>query len=137
MTFRYETEIPTRYRDLDPMGHVNNAVYATFCEQARMNYFDDVFEMDLDALNMVLAHLELDYERPIRQGQSVTVRVRVAEIGGSSFTTAFEILADGEVAARAESTQVVLGDDGSPTRVPDGWRERVREFEDGVEEDGA
>jgi acyl-CoA thioester hydrolase len=119
------------------MGHVNNAVYATFCEQARMDYFDDVFEMDLDALNMVLAHLELDYERPVRQGQSVTVRVRVAEIGGSSFTTAFEVLADGAVAATAESTQVVLGDDGSPTRVPDGWRERVREFEDGVVRDGA
>jgi acyl-CoA thioester hydrolase len=137
MTFRYEAPIPTRYRDLDPMGHVNNAVYASYCEQARMEYFDDVFEMDLDALNMVLAHLEIDYERPIRQGQSVTVRVRVAEIGGSSFTMAFEVLADGEVAATAETTQVVLGEDGSPTRVPEAWRARVREFEDAVVADGA
>ena len=137
MTFRYETTIPTRYRDLDPMGHVNNAVYASFCEQARMEYFDDVFEMELDALNMVLAHLEIDYERPIRQGQSVAVRVRVAEIGGSSFTMAFEILADEALAATAESTQVVLGADGSPTRVPDDWRERVQTFEDGVVDDGA
>jgi acyl-CoA thioester hydrolase len=134
MTFRYETEIPLRYRDLDPMGHVNNAVYASYCEQARMDYFDDVFEMDLDTLNMVLAHLELDYERPIRQGQSVTVRVRVAEIGGSSFRMAFELLADDEVAATGETTQVVLGEDGTPTQVPEAWRERVRAFEDAVVE---
>jgi acyl-CoA thioester hydrolase len=132
MVFRYETTVSPRYRDLDPMGHVNNAVYASFCEQARMEYFDDVFEMDLDALNMVVAHLELDYERPIPQGESVTVRVRVAEIGGSSFTMAFEVLADGAVAATGETTQVVLGDDGSPARVPEAWRERVREFENGV-----
>ncbi|MFC5365656.1 acyl-CoA thioesterase [Salinirubrum litoreum] len=135
MTFRYETQIPTRYRDLDPMGHVNNAVYASYCEQARMDYFDDVFEMDLDALNMVLAHLELDYERPITQGQSVTVRVRVAEVGGSSFIMASEVLADGEVAATCETTQVVLGEDGTPTRVPEAWRERVREFEAEIVED--
>jgi acyl-CoA thioester hydrolase len=137
MTFRYETTIPTRYRDLDPMGHVNNAVYASYCEQARMDYFDDVLEMELHALNMVLAHLEIDYERPIRQGQLVAVRVRVAEIGGSSFTMAFEILDDEALAATAESTQVVLGADGSPTRVPDDWRERVQTFEDGVVDDGA
>ena len=134
MTFRYETPISLRYRDLDPMGHVNNAVYASLCEQARMDYFDDVFEMDLDALNMVLAHLELDYERPIRQGQSVTVRVRVSEIGGSSFTMAFVVVADEEVAATGETTQVVLGEDGKPTPVPEAWRERVREFEDEVAE---
>jgi acyl-CoA thioester hydrolase len=134
MTFRYETEIPLRYRDLDPMGHVNNAVYASYCEQARMEYFDDVFEMELDTLNMVLAHLEVDYERPIRQGQSVTVRVRVAEIGGSSFTMAFEVVADDEVAATGETTQVVLGEDGTPTQVPEAWRERVREFEAAVVE---
>jgi acyl-CoA thioester hydrolase len=137
MTFRYETTIPTRYRDLDPMGHVNNAVYASFCEQARMAYFDDVFDMDLDALNMVLAHLEIDYERPITQGQSVTVRVRVAEIGGSSFTMAFELLANDAVAATAETTQVVLGADGSPTRVPAAWRERVLDFEADVVGDRA
>jgi acyl-CoA thioester hydrolase len=129
VTFRYETTVPLRYADLDPMGHVNNAVYATLCEQARMDYFEDVFEMDLSDLQMVLAHLELDFERAIRQGATVTVGVRVASVGGSSFEMAYEVRADGDAAATATTTQVVLDDEGSPTPVPDAWRERVLEYE--------
>ena len=40
MTF--ETTIGVRYRDIDAMGHVNNAVYATYLEQARVRYVDHV-----------------------------------------------------------------------------------------------
>jgi len=38
----YTTEIDVRFRDIDAMGHVNNAVYATYIEQARTEYFRDV-----------------------------------------------------------------------------------------------
>jgi len=40
--FRYSLGIDVRYRDLDPVGHVNNAVYATYLEHTRTNYYADV-----------------------------------------------------------------------------------------------
>ena len=38
--FRFDVELAVRYRDLDTLGHVNNAVYATYLEQARTRYVD-------------------------------------------------------------------------------------------------
>jgi len=43
----YTTDIDVRFRDIDAMGHVNNAVYATYIEQARTEYFRDVLDADL------------------------------------------------------------------------------------------
>jgi acyl-CoA thioester hydrolase len=61
--FGYTTDIEVRYRDLDTMGHVNNAVYATYLEQARMDYFRDLLGLTMDDVQGVIAHLEIDYHR--------------------------------------------------------------------------
>ena len=60
----FSTDIQVRFRDIDAMGHVNNAVYATYVEQARTEYFEEILEEGLDAVSTVLASLELSYERP-------------------------------------------------------------------------
>ncbi|PSQ27314.1 acyl-CoA thioesterase, partial [Halobacteriales archaeon SW_10_68_16] len=56
------------------MGHVNNAVYATYLEQARIEYIQDVVEGEALAVGAVLADLHVDYERPIEYGETVVVR---------------------------------------------------------------
>jgi len=61
----YTTDIDVRFRDIDAMGHVNNAVYATYIEQARTEYFRDVLDADLSALATVLASLSIDFRRPV------------------------------------------------------------------------
>ena len=122
----FVTELGVRFRDVDAMGHVNNAVYATYLEQARAEYFGEVVGRPLDDVGTVLVDLHVEYRRPIELADdTVTVRLRVTDVGESSVETAYEVCAGGEVAATAETTQVVIDDDGRPRRVPAGWRERI------------
>ena len=155
-TFNYETTVQVRFRDLDVMGQVHNAVLLSYVEEARVRYFRDVLDVALAETNGAIARQTIDYHAPIDLGTAVTVRYRVADIGDSSLTMAFEVrtdhdhearggddelaasggddelLASGrqdELAASGEVVHVVLDEDGEPCTVPAGWAERIREFE--------
>ena len=132
--FRFDVEIPVRYRDLDTLGHVNNAVYATYLEQARAAYVDRVLGMDLEDGGMVLASLEIDFRRPIDAAVgSIRVECGAVSVGDSSFRMCYRVRGDGggdgdEPAATAESVQVAW--DGASSRpLPAAWRESLRAFE--------
>jgi acyl-CoA thioester hydrolase len=127
--YRYEVEIPVRYRDLDPLGHVNNAVYATYLEQARTSYIDDVIGTPPEELGLVVANLELDFDRSITFREQVTVGLRTTDIGTSSVTMDYEVRSDDGVAATASSVIVTLDDDGTPYPVPEAVRQRIVEHE--------
>ncbi|UIP00549.1 acyl-CoA thioesterase [Halobaculum sp. CBA1158] len=118
----YETTIPVRYRDLDPMGHVNNAVYCTYLEEIRTAFFDDEVGVDLADSEAALASLDIDYRAPIRGTGSVRAVLEVADVGTSSLTFAYELHAEGSLVAEAETVQVALAD-GEPAPLPDAVRE--------------
>jgi len=128
--FNYETEIDVRFRDLDSMGHVNNAVYATFLEHARTLYMDDVFGDRPEEINVALVNLEIDFRRQVRFRETVTVGVGVTELGDSSATMAYEVTTGDELAATGETVLVAIDDEGSSRSLPGVMRERIREFED-------
>ena len=118
--------IDVRFRDIDAMGHVNNAVYASYMEQARARYYQEVIGEGLDEVDTVLARIEVDYHKPINLGEDVSVRMRTTDIGDSSLIMEYEIVAAGEIAASGKTVQVVF-DPGTErsTPVPDVWRERI------------
>lgn len=98
-----------RYRDLDTLGHVNNAVYGTYLEGGRMRYFDRVLEVPFEGLEMVLAPLDVDFRRPVTMDEGpVRVACGVTDLGESSIEMACEVYAgeDAAPAATAESVQV-------------------------------
>ncbi|PSQ33935.1 acyl-CoA thioesterase [Halobacteriales archaeon QS_9_70_65] len=132
--FRFDVEIPVRYRDLDTLGHVNNAVYATYLEQARAAYVDRVLGMDLEDDGMVLASLKIDFRRPVDAAVgSIRVECGAVSVGDSSFRMGYRVHDDGddEPAATAESVQVAW--DGASSRsLPAAWRESLRAFEPGL-----
>ncbi|WP_455448439.1 acyl-CoA thioesterase [Natrinema thermotolerans] len=124
--YSYETEIDVRLRDIDFMGHVNNAVYATYLEQAREAYFRDVLDISLEETTTVLVSLEIEYERPIEADETVTVAFSVSELGEASLPMTYEIRADGERAATARTVQVLAEPDGDGSRpIPAEWRRRI------------
>ncbi|MFC4359395.1 acyl-CoA thioesterase [Halobium salinum] len=125
----FVADLDVRYRDVDEMGHVNNAVYVTYLEQARVDYFREVVGLGVDDLDNVVASLEVDYERSLTVESDLRVTVWVASMGRSSLRMCYAVRDGDQVAATAETTQVVVGDDGRPRPVPDEWRELIREFE--------
>ena len=116
-----------RFRDLDPMGHVNNAVFLTYLEQARIAFFErQGLSVALDDMNMVVARVEIDFRAPVRLGQEVDVAVSATRFGTKSFDLDYELTVDGEIAAEAKSVQVAY-DYGrrEPVPLPDEWREKL------------
>lgn len=124
--FSYTSEVDVRFRDIDPMDHVNNALYVTYIEQARAEYYEDVIGLTLGEADTVLAHLEVDYEQPIELGETVEVRMRVDDLGTSSIPMSYELRTDAYVVATAETVQVMFDrESGEPRPIPEGWRERI------------
>ncbi len=99
--------LDVRYRDLDTLGHVNNAVYLTYFEYARLKIFHDWFTGENEP-DFVIARAEVDYVKPIFIGK-VGVDTRVSHIGNTSFTLEYEIVNErAEVCARGKTVQVLV-----------------------------
>ncbi|MFB6302220.1 MAG: acyl-CoA thioesterase [Haloferacaceae archaeon] len=125
--FEFVTDLRTRFRDIDSMGHVNNAVYATYLEQARADYFAAVIGRPLHAVDTVLVSLEVEFRAPIDLGETVSVGLTVPDLGESSIPMAYAVHGDEGPAAVAETVQVPVDDDGNARPVPEDWRTRIRD----------
>ena len=129
---RFTTTIDVRFRDIDAMGHVNNAVYATYLEQARVEYFAEVLGRSLDTTASVLASLSIDYRAPVELDQgSVTVAVDVPELGTSSIPMEYEIRTEEEIAATADTVQVLYDAENEESRpISSDWRGTIESYHD-------
>jgi acyl-CoA thioester hydrolase len=113
-----------RFNDLDGMGHVNNAVFSTYLEQARLAWFGSDETMPLK--DVILARTEIDFRSPISVGEVVEVGVRPSRLGTKSFELEYELRASGRVVAEAKS--VLVGYDyerGESVAIPERWRRRL------------
>jgi len=137
MSFEYTAEVEVRYTDIDTYGHVNNATYATYFEEARIDYLDDVVDADEALLSggesgtgIVIANLEVDYIQPVQISDSVAVAVRIPRLGEKSFPFEYEVRTDDGVAATGETTVVTYDRDAESSHpIPDDWREQIAQFE--------
>jgi acyl-CoA thioester hydrolase len=110
----HEKEIEIRWRDLDPYGHVNHAVFLTYLEEVRDEWL--IGAVGEDALGYVVARVEIDYRRELTQRDDrVRARIRLDSLGTSSVRTAEELaLADGTVAAEAQAVLVACDREHRP-----------------------
>jgi acyl-CoA thioester hydrolase len=119
-------DLEVRFRDLDPMQHVNNALYATYLEQARSQFSEDVLGMPLADLDTVLAQVEISFERPIEGTGTVTVEMEFGDLGRSSIPVEYELFFEGGRVATARSVQVYFDrETGESTPIPEDLRERM------------
>lgn len=122
--FPFVHQMTVRFRDVDAMGHVNNAVFSTYLEETRMRFFfDRGLASTLDDIAIVVARIEIDFRSPVVYGESVEVGVRATRFGTKSFDLLSEVHAEGRLAAR--STTVCVGYDyGTATTlvIPEVWR---------------
>ncbi len=98
--FAHAVDIEVRFADTDAMGHVNNAVYLTYCEMARIRYWTDVTSEPVSAghegaESLILAEARITYRAPVFHSETVTVETRATHIGRSSFTLEHRLTACG------------------------------------------
>ena len=134
-TYRFYHAIEIRYGDLDPQGHVNNARYLTFMEQARLAYFQHLELWQggsfLD-LSVILANIDINFETPIFWGQPVRVGVRIARLGNKSMKCIQRIENSQTGTCFAEGSSVLVAYDYHQSEtipIPDSWRQTIASFE--------
>lgn len=132
--FRFSYPIHVRYADLDAQGHVNNAMYFTYMEQARFEYMvaAGLWQPGQDFLSVgtIVAEAACAYKRPILLGQTVDVAVRTSKIGNKSSILEYRLTVDGEEMATGRTVQVAYDyRAGRSVPIPDEWRAKVRALE--------
>lgn len=96
-----------RFGDTDAMGHVNNATFLTYLEDARVGFFRAVSGDLITLGGLILARTEVDFVRPILFGAApVRTSAWVEGIGTKSFRMGYTMEQDGEVVGRATAVMV-------------------------------
>ena len=128
----YTTPIQVRFADCDSFKHVNNAVYLTYAEQARIEFFDEVLGKSIDwkSQGLILARAEANYLRPILLHDSIEVDTKCLKIGSKSVTLFYSIwkLENGSRIEMCHGETVLVGFNyvvNESMRIPEDWREKL------------
>lgn len=109
---KYVNKQFVRWDDIDAFGHVNNAKYLTYVQEARFHWSFYQFKEKGDRptiVEMVVAKAEVEFLEPIYDGGTfVDVTLWVESIGNSSFVMAYEISKDGTTFAKVRTVQVAV-----------------------------
>jgi acyl-CoA thioester hydrolase len=123
--FYHWTPIKVRFRDLDPLNHVNNSVFNTYLEEARITFIREIPEFQASmksGKSFVLVHLSIDYLKPVHFGEDVIVGSAVKEYGNTSIHGVQAIYSgkNKELKAVAETTGVWFDlAKNRPAKLPD------------------
>jgi len=122
------------FRDLDAFGHVNNAVYLTYIENARIGYVRDVLGIEsLEGLLLIVASVKIDFRSRANLGEVLEIGSRTTRVGTKSFDLDHEIRSssqDGRLVAEVSTTLVAFDYDADNTMpIPPEWKERIENYE--------
>ena len=108
-TFRQWSHDKLRYGDTDRQGHINNAVFATFCETGRVTFlYDPEDPFAPPGTEFVVVRLTLDFRAELHYPGQVDIGTRLLSLGRSSFYVGQGIFKDATCHATAESVMVLL-----------------------------
>jgi acyl-CoA thioester hydrolase len=131
--FPFTVDIKVRFRDLDAMGHVNNAVYFTYMETARTEFFASLLGVTQPAdVPVILGETSCRYHTPAHMGETLRVGLGVGRIGTKSFEIVSQIIGgDGRLVATGQSTLIMYDYvNGTSFPIPDALRERIATFQE-------
>ena len=119
------------FRDLDGLGHVNNAVYLSYLENAKIDYLREVVGADALAELGIVADVKIAYRSPAFFGETLAIGIRVGRVGTKSLEFQFEVRGpDERIVAEGSSVHVTFDyATGEPTPVPSDWRRRIEAYE--------
>lgn len=123
-----------RFVDIDVMGHVNNAVYLSYFEQARMKWFETFAgkEWDWNTFGILLARNEINYREPVLLHDHLQIETWCSKIGNKSLEVCYEVFIEenGVKRIKADGLSVLVCFDyhkKTTITVPDDWRNILQE----------
>jgi len=135
---KHKTRIEIRFADIDAFGHVNNAFFLTYFEQARVGFFDQVLGWDYDwsKEGVIVARSEVDYILPIHFRDTIHIYTGCIRMGNKSFDIAYQVIktdVDGKETLMADGVTVMVAFDyvnHKSIEVPESWKNMMKKFEE-------
>jgi acyl-CoA thioester hydrolase len=129
--FHHSTPIEIRFNDMDAFGHVNNALYLTYLEEARINYLDSIIDWEYKPSNyaIIMAQAEINFLFPLHYKSKISILTRCSHVGNKSFTLEYNVMwktpgLEEKLVATAKTVVVMYDyDSGQSIPVPDRWKE--------------
>jgi acyl-CoA thioester hydrolase len=137
-SFPISTRVHVRFADCDMFGHVNNARFFTYLEQARVEYFKSFPEINFlgkrerPELSFILAEISCTFKSPAALDEFLLVKIRTSEVKRSSFIMEYEIVEEqtGRRVAEGRSAQVMFNyRENKTVPIPESLRKKFDEIE--------
>lgn len=126
-------DLSPRFRDTDAMGHINNAVYVTYLEVARQEYWKRLSDVqDYRRVPFILANVAIDFRSEALVNELLEIATRCEWIGTRSFAFAYEIREKASRRLVVEATTVQVCYDYDARRsvtMPAELRRQIEGFE--------
>ena len=130
--YRFYHPIQVRYSDMDMLGHANNAVYLTYLELARLEYFRATEIRSRANTALVLAHATMDFKVPLTPEVEPLAHLRTVKIGRTSLTMN-NMITDREKDRQFYTASLVLvaidTHTGRPVAIPDAEKQKIIAYE--------
>ena len=129
--FRYKLDLQVVFRDIDFYRHVNNAVYITWTETARIEYCGVAFDRPLGSpQNVIMASQRFNYEQQVSYGERLVIGCRCSRLGNKSLDLTYEVWRGDERVGHGVSALVAFDyDKNESIAVPEEWRRRIVAYE--------
>lgn len=132
--YHHYLPLQTRFTDYDMLGHMNNNVYMSFMDMAKIYYFEDVMGGDIDwrKPGVVVVNANIDYFAPVMPGESIEVYTRVCHIGEKSITLEQRIVESATLETKCLARTVMAGFDPATNQsvaIDDHWRSSIENYE--------
>ena len=82
--FLLKHEISTRWKDLDAFGHINNAVFLSYIEDARILFFKR-WNINLKEKSLIVASIKIDYIKQLEHPSEIIIGQKIVRLGKKSF----------------------------------------------------
>lgn len=133
--YKHKTQIQIRFKDVDRLGHVNNANHITYFELARVEYFNALMgdvKIDWESESLILAKIEMEYKQPILLEDKVYAYTWVSRIGSKSFDMSCSIVREinGVEVEAAKGLAIIVCFNYKTNQsipVPEEWRKKMME----------
>ena len=132
--YRHKTFIQIRFKDVDRLGHVNNANHITYFELARVDYFNALMgkeiRIDWESESLILAKIEMEYKQPILLDDHIRVYTWVSRLGSKSFDMSCSIVKEeqGVETEMAKGLAVIVCYNyklNQTIQIPEAWKEKM------------
>lgn len=132
--FKHNVKLQLRFNDADSLGHINNSVYFSFYDLGKTEYFRTVkgYSFYDDPIDLVVAHVEVDFMKPVFLNDTVSVYTRVTRMGNKSMNLEQKIIDEISHDVKCVCNTVMVGFDftsNETIEISNQWRELVNDYE--------